>query len=55
MVEHLTSALTRHGVERHSFNLIHTDIGELANELGRRSTRCAGLADGAGRAHPAVA
>ncbi len=55
MVEHLTGALTRHGVDAIPFNLIHTDIGELANELVDASTVVLASPTVLGGAHPAVA
>jgi flavorubredoxin len=55
MVEHLTGALVRHGVDVIPFNLIHTDIGELANELVDASTVVLASPTVLGGAHPAVA
>ena len=55
MVEHLTGALVRQGVDVIPFNLIHTDIGELANELVDASTVVLGTSTVLGSAHPAVA
>jgi flavorubredoxin len=55
MVEHLTSALARQGVDVIPFNLIHTDIGELANELVDASTVVLASPTVLGGAHPAVA
>lgn len=55
MVEHLTSALVRHGVDVIPFNMIHTDIGELAYELVDASTVVLASPTVLGGAHPAVA
>jgi flavorubredoxin len=55
MVEHLTGALIRRGIEVIPFNLIHTDIGELAKELVDASTVVLGTPTVLGGAHPAVA
>jgi flavorubredoxin len=55
MVEHLTAALIRQGVEVIPCNLIHTDIGELAKELVDASTVVLASPTVLGGAHPAVA
>jgi flavorubredoxin len=55
MVEHLTGALVRLGIDVIPFNLIHTDIGELANELVDASTVVLGTPTVLGGPHPAVA
>jgi flavorubredoxin len=55
MVEHLTGALVRLGIDVIPCNLIHTDIGELANELVDASTVVLGTPTVLGGAHPAVA
>lgn len=55
MVEHLTGALIRQGVEVMPFNLIHTDIGELARELVEASTVVLATPTVLAGAHPAVA
>lgn len=55
MVEHLTGALARLGVEVMPFNLIHTDVGELAKELVDASTVVLATPTVLGGAHPAVA
>ena len=55
MVEHLTGALIRQGIDVIPFNLIHTDIGELANELINASTVVLGTPTVLGGAHPVVA
>jgi len=55
MVEHLTGALVRQGVEVKPFNLIHTDVGELARELVDASTVVLATPTVLGGAHPAVA
>ena len=55
MVEHLTGALVRQGVDVIPFNLIHTDIGELAKELVDASTVVLASPTVLGGAHPAVA
>jgi flavorubredoxin len=55
MVEHLTGALVRLGVEVKPFNLIHTDVGELARELVDASTLVLATPTVLGGAHPAVA
>jgi flavorubredoxin len=55
MVEHLTGALVRLGIDVIPCNLIHTDIGELASELVDASTVVLGTPTVLGGAHPAVA
>jgi flavorubredoxin len=55
MVEHLTGALVRLNIDVIPFNLIHTDIGELANELVDASTVVLGTPTVLGGPHPAVA
>jgi flavorubredoxin len=55
MVEHLTGALIRLGVDVVPSNLIHTDIGELAKELVDASTVVLATPTVLGGAHPAVA
>jgi flavorubredoxin len=55
MVEHLTGALIRQGIEVMPFNLIRTDIGELAKELVDASTVVLATPTVLGGAHPAVA
>jgi flavorubredoxin len=55
MVEHLTGALIRQGVEVIPCNLIRTDIGELAKELVDASTVILATPTVLGGAHPAVA
>jgi len=55
MVEHLTGALIRQDITVIPFNLIHTDIGELANELVDASTVVLATPTVLGGAHPAVA
>lgn len=55
MVEHLTGALARLGVEVMPFNLIHTDVGELAKELVDASTVVLATPTVLGGVHPAVA
>jgi flavorubredoxin len=55
MVEHLTGALVRQGVEVMPFNLVHTDIGELAKELVDASTLVLATPTVLGGAHPAAA
>jgi flavorubredoxin len=55
MVEHLTGALIRLGIEVMPFNLIHTDVGELARELVDASTVVLATPTVLGGAHPAVA
>jgi flavorubredoxin len=55
MVEHLTGALIRQGVEVMPFNLIHTDIGELAKELVDASTVVLASPTVLAGVHPAVA
>jgi flavorubredoxin len=55
MVEHLTGALIRQGIEVMPCNLIHTDIGELAKELVDASTMVLATPTVLGGAHPAVA
>jgi flavorubredoxin len=55
MVEHLTGALIRQGVEVIPYNLIRTDIGELAKELVDASTVVLATPTVLGGAHPAVA
>ncbi len=55
MVEHLTDALVRLGIEVVPCNLVHTDIGELAKELVDASTVVLATPTVLGGAHPAVA
>jgi flavorubredoxin len=55
MVEHLTGALARLGVDVVPCNLTHTDVGELAKELVDASTVILGTPTVLGGAHPAVA
>ncbi len=55
MVEYLTGALIRQDITVIPFNLIHTDIGELANELVDASTVVLATPTVLGGAHPAVA
>ena len=55
MVEHLTGALIRLGIEVMPFNLIHTDIGELAHELVDASSVVLATPTVLGGAHPIVA
>ena len=55
MVEYLTGALVRLGVDVIPCNLIHTDIGELAKELLDASTVVLASPTVLGGAHPAVA
>jgi flavorubredoxin len=55
MVEHLTGALVRQGVDVIPCNLVQTDVGELAKELVDASTVVLGTPTVLGGAHPAVA
>jgi flavorubredoxin len=55
MVEHLTGALVRQGVDVVPCNLVHTDIGELAKDLVDASTVILATPTVLGGAHPAVA
>jgi len=55
MVEYLTGALARQGVEVIPCNLVRTDIGELAKELVDASTVVLATPTVLGGAHPAVA
>ncbi len=55
MVEYLTGALVRQGVDVVPCNLVHTDIGELAKELIDASTVVLATPTVLGGAHPAVA
>ena len=54
MVEHLTGALTQQTFDVFPFNLIHTDIGELAKELVDAATVVLASPTVLGGAHPAV-
>jgi flavorubredoxin len=55
MVEHLTGALVRQGVEVMPFNLVHTDVGELAKELVDASTVVLASPTVLAGVHPVVA
>jgi flavorubredoxin len=55
MVEYLTGALARQGVDVIPCNLVRTDIGELAKELVDASTVILGTPTVLGGAHPAIA
>ncbi|HSQ34739.1 MAG TPA: FprA family A-type flavoprotein [Candidatus Binatia bacterium] len=55
MVEHLTGALVTRGVSVVPFNLVQTDIGELAKELIDASTVVLASPTVLGGAHPAAA
>ena len=55
MVERLTGSLIRAGVEVMPFNLVHTDIGELARELVDASTVILAAPTVLGGPHPAAA
>jgi flavorubredoxin len=55
MVDHLVDGLTRQGVEVVPFNLVRTDIGELARELVDASTLVLGTPTVLAGPHPAVA